>query len=336
MQKYPLASLKVSRLGLGGNIFGRFTDEKQTLSVFNEAKNCGINFVDTADVYSDGSSENLIGKSIKGNRDYWVVATKIGIPADGITSGLGKKEKIITSCESSLKRLQTDTIDLYQMHPYDPDTPIGETLEAMQILKKQGKIKEFGISNYTVDDLFRFRKTILDFPDLKCASLQVPYNALARGAEERLIPFCMKERIAVLPYNVLARGILTEKYLDKIIPENSRAKLSESVRSGLVPEVINKVKSLKNIANFNEITLSQLILSWTLAQRGITAIPLGMRNPEQVKDNSKATEIHLSPKAFEQIEEIIHNIGRFTHYHLTSEIATLPKKNLISSPEFGL
>lgn len=315
--------LRVSPIGLGGNIFGRFSDEKETLAIFNEAKRCGINFVDTADIYSEGASEKVIGKCVKTDRDYWVIATKVGIPAKGACSRLRGRDKIISACEASLKRLQIETIDLFQIESYHPEVSLDETLTAIQELQKQGKIREFGVLNYTIDHLLELRSVLQDFPKLACATMQTPYNVFARYAEERLIPLCMKQGISVLPYNVLARGILTEKYLKDSLPEGSRAERSESVRNAVVPEVLERVNLLKEVADSQSITVSQLILAWTLAQRGVASIPLGMRNAEQVRENTRALSIKLDQSIFDRIEEIIRYTSFFSQYPMTAEIAQM-------------
>lgn len=289
--------LKVSPIGLEGNAFGCFRDEKEVLALFNEAKFCGINFVDTADGYGEGVSEELVGKCIKKDRDYWVVSTKAVNPIKGVYSGLRGSDKIIAACEASLKRLQIETIDLYQVESYYSEIGLDELLWGIQELQKQGKIREFGVLNYTVDHLLELRSVIQDFPRLVCASMQTPYNAFARYAEERLIPLCMKQGISVLPSNVLARGVLTEKYLNEYITEGGR--------SVVVPEILERVKLLKEIADVEGITITQLILVWTLVQRGITSIPLEMSSTAQIRENTRALSVSINESVFERLEEIV-------------------------------
>lgn len=317
-------SIKFSAIGLGGNIFGYFTQEKETQGIVDTAKDVGINFIDTADTYNNGASEELIGRAIKGNPDYWKIATKVGISSGESPAGLGKRERIITSCEGSLKRLGLERIELLQMHNFDPKTPIEETLSALSSLIQGGKIKAFGVSNYTMEELVLLQQTLKKFPGLRCETLQIPYNALYRDSERDIIPFCIKQDIGILPYNVLSRGVLTTKYLGNEIPENSRAQSSKGVKEALVPEILDTVRELKGIADNVEIKLSQLVIAWTLRQPGITAIPIGMRSPEHVIENSKAASIELGDEVVNSINDIVEKLNFKGAGILTSPTPKLP------------
>ena len=325
MQQRKIAKdIEFSVIGLGGSIFGYFTQEAETRRIIDTARDVGINFIDTADTYNDGMSEELIGKAIKGNKDYWKIATKVGVPSGETPAGLGKKERIIKACDGSLKRLGLDRVDLLHMHNFDPTTPLEETLRAFSLLIKEGKIKAFGVSNYTMEELKLLHQALEEFPGLRCETLQIPYNALYRDSERDMIPFCIEQDIGILAYNALSRGVLTTKYLGTEVPENSRAQSSKGVKEALVPEVLDTVRTLKEVGDDMGVKLSQLIIAWTLTRPGITAIPLGMRNSEQVLENSASASINLPGEVISRINTIVEALKFKGKGILTSPTPKLP------------
>ena len=313
--------LHISKLCLGGNIFGHFTDLAQSKVIIERAQEFGINFIDTADVYSDGESERIIGQAISGNEDYWHIGTKVGVRSDQTPEGLGRPEKVIEACEKSLKRLGIEVIDLYQLHNFDPETPLEDTLGAILHLKNEGKIRAFGISNYDEDELFQLIDAIHEFDDLKCVTLQNPYNPLAREAELEIIPACLKAGISFIPYNVLARGVLTGKYKKGMeIPKDSRAASSESVKAGLTDDVLSCVSELENLASNFGMSLVEMVLGYMIQQPGVITLPIGIRTIEQLEENVRGVCMTLSDTLCYKIEEILGEVGRFKNRSLTARI----------------
>lgn len=317
---FSSTNINISPICIGGNVFGYALNQQETQNLLDQAKDIGINFIDTANVYSNGTSETYIGNSIsKNSRAYWKIATKVGIQSNESPIGLGKKEKIITACEASLKRLQTDYIDIYQIHNFDPSTPLHETLTAFDQLLSQGKIKAFGISNYTTNEIESLAQELKSFAHLPCASLQIPFNILRKEAQTNIIPAAIKNKIDILPYNVLARGVLSGKYEQGApLPENSRASRSENVRSSLTPELFQIINTLKQLAEKKDATLSQLIIAWTLHQTGIISIPLGIRTHSQLIENSKAASLKLSQTELTEIENTLGSQNNYQNLSLVS------------------
>ena len=203
----------VSVIGLGGNTFGRYCDERQTAAIIHRALELGINHVDTADTYSKGLSEEYIGKAIAGRRHEVVLATKTGYPLHEGPNGQGlSRRRIVASLEASLKRLGTDYVDLFYLHRPDPDTPIEESLRALDDLVRAGKVRYPAVSNYAawqvVDILGRCERRGYAPPVVS----QSLYNVLERGIEQELIPACRFYGLGIIPYSPLAGGFLTGKY----------------------------------------------------------------------------------------------------------------------------
>ncbi len=314
------SGLKVSRLTLGGNIFGAFCDTKESIKIIDNAGNLGINAIDTANVYSNGDSETIIGTALQHKRNKWIIATKVGVPSREVPNGIGEKKYILKCIEGSLRRLQTDYIDLYQMHHYDPSTPIKETLFTLEQLKKQGKIRHYGVTNYNQSQL----KSILDQnlrQSIKLTSLQTHFNILKRDAETYLFPLCQKHNIGILTYGALARGVLSQKYnKNKDLPVRSRAKKSASVKNDLSPHVLKTIEKLDLYAKKFNKSVSDLALAWTLAHSQVSSVIIGVRNISQLKSNVEATDWHLSKKHLIEIGQLIGDLDQFNSLSLGSFI----------------
>ena len=205
--------LKVSRICLGCLTFGGQADEKESMRIVDTALDAGINFFDTANVYTETLSERFLAKALKGRRDQAVIATKVrGSMGPGVNdSGLSRKH-IMDAVEGSLMRLETDYIDLYQVHSWDADTPLEETLRALDDLVRQGKVRYIGCSNFTGWQLTK-SLWISDVKGLaRFETVQPRYNLLLRGIEEELLPACLSQGVGVIPYNPIAAGLLTGKH----------------------------------------------------------------------------------------------------------------------------
>ncbi|MGI4787318.1 MAG: aldo/keto reductase [Janthinobacterium lividum] len=301
------SGLKVSEVCLGAwiNFGGRIADE-QTFAVLDAAVEEGINFFDTADVYAGGKAEEVMGRWMQGkDRRQIVLATKCRWRMWDGPSGEGASRKhIMDACDDSLRRLQMDYIDLYQIHGMDRDTPAEETVRALDDLVKAGKIRYFGWSNYD-DEMIADCARISEKLGLnKAISLQNYYNMLGRDIEERIIPRCQAEGIGQIPYSPLAQGLLSDKYLTGEVAEGSRAAGNEDFQKRL-KEALPKMQALAAFAGERNATLSQLALAWLLHQPTMASPIIGATTAEQVRENVKSIEIKLSQDDLTQIDSIL-------------------------------
>jgi aryl-alcohol dehydrogenase-like predicted oxidoreductase len=310
----------VSPMGLGGNVFGYYCDAVETRRIMDVALDSGINYVDTADVYSDGKSESLIGAAIGGRRDRWFIATKVGVTSDGTNHGIGSRKNILTKVEASLKRLGTNHIDLYQMHHFDPTTPIEETLSALSDLVTQGKIRYFGVSNYTGAELLESARLSLTTGTPTVSSVQNLYHLLKRDIERDLLPAIRETGASVIAYGVLARGILSNKYQQGVPPPSgSRAESSANVRSDLDPDVLTLVQSLHKFAQSSEKSSAQLAAAWALRLPEVCTILLGIRNEHQLQEILPGLSWTLTKEELTEVEEIVGDTSRFESLALGSQ-----------------
>ena len=301
------SGLKVSEICLGAWInFGDRIPEEQTFAVLDAAVEAGINFLDTADVYAGGRAEEVMGRWMQGkDRRTLVIATKCrGRMWDGPNGEAASRKHIFEAVEDSLRRLQTDYIDLYQIHWPDPDTPAEETVRALDDLVHVGKIRYFGWSNHDAEQIAERARISEKINTSKAISLQNYYNMLGRGIEDRVIPRCQEEGIGQIPYSPLAQGLLSDKYLSGTAPEGSRAAGNADFQKRL-QEALPTLKALAAFAQERDATLSQLALAWLLHQPTMVAPIIGATSTEQVHENVKATEIKLSPDDLGRIDAIL-------------------------------
>ena len=311
-RKLGNSSLKVSCLGIGGNIFGKFCNQQETGEILNAAYQAGINFVDVADVYSEGKAEEFVGKVIGENRKKWIIATKVGAYSNESFSGKGRRAYIFSSIEGSLRRLKTDYIDLYQMHSFDPTTPIGETLEALAALVKAGKILNAGISNYDADHLRSALQLTEDSNYRVLYSAQYPYNLFKRDIENGIMQLCKKFGLGIIIYGALARGVLSEKYrIKQEIPRDSRAFGSQSIKSDLTEEVLSVAEKLEQFAKHLNRTVNELAIAWILHKSEVSSVLIGVRNTAQLSGNISALDFVLSDSELLEIDKIVGDLGRF-------------------------
>src|SRR5687768_3032511 len=301
------SGLKVSAIGLGGNTFGNGADEAQTARIIHRALDIGVNFIDTADVYSRGVSEQFVGKALKGRRHEALIATKVrgkmgDLPND---EGLSRKH-IMDGIEKSLQRLETDYVDLYQVHQVDANTPIYETLSALDTLVTQGKVRYIGCSNFAAWQICEAlwaadRKNVTPF-----VSVQPRYNIFDRAIERELVPFCKQYGIGIIPYSPLAGGILTGKYKEgEAPPPDTRAGRQERMRNQLNSETLGKVSALRKWAEDKGHSVGELALSWLLSRPEVSTIIAGATRPEQVDANAKAADWKLTPDELKEIDSAI-------------------------------
>lgn len=295
------SSLEVSVIGLGCNNFGMRIDERQTCAVVDAALDAGINFFDTADVYGRGASEEFLGRALGANRSKAVVATKFGSTPKGGDERGGSRAYITAAVESSLRRLGTDRIDLLQMHRPDPGTPIEETLDTLDDLVRQGKVREIGSSNFSVAQIEAAERAAGDRS--RFVSAQNRLSLLEQGAAEEVLPVCKRLDIGFLPYFPLASGMLSGKYgRGEPPPPGTRLAASPaSAEAALTEERFHQVEALTAYAGDRGRTLLELAFAWLLAHRVIPSVIAGATTPEQVRANAATADWRLPP---EEVEEV--------------------------------
>jgi len=296
MEKRRIGSLEVTLVGLGCNNFGWRIDEKASAAVVDAALDAGINFFDTADIYDKGRSEEFLGRALGSRRSQVVIATKFGKPMDERKRG-GKPDYIRQALEDSLRRLGTDYVDLYQMHEPDPNTPMAETLDALEALVRAGKVRELGCSNFSADQL---RES-----EGRWASVQNHYSLYTRTPEQDgVLAECVRQGIAFIPFFPLESGLLTGKYRPgQPLPSGSRgdAGWGPKVYTGQNLEWVDR---LRQFAEARGHTVVELAFSWLSAQPAVASIIAGATKPEQVRANSHAVAWKMTPDELRQVDEI--------------------------------
>jgi aryl-alcohol dehydrogenase-like predicted oxidoreductase len=301
------SGLKVSVLGLGCNTFGRFTDAEQTARIVHTALDRGVNFFDTADVYSAGVSEELLGRALAGRRHQAVVATKVHGPmGEGPNDRGSSRAHITDGVHASLRRLGTEHIDLLQLHDWDAETPLEESLGALDDLVCQGKVRYIGCSNFTAWQLvwalwISDRRGWASF-----VSTQPEYSLLARGIEGDLLPACRTFGIGVIPYFPLAGGMLTGKYReDAPPPAGTRGYQNERfARRFMTPRNFAIVRTLEAWAAARGHTVAELAIAWLLAQPAVCTVITGTTSPEQVEANVRAAAWELTAAEAEEVSAL--------------------------------
>jgi aryl-alcohol dehydrogenase-like predicted oxidoreductase len=301
------SGLRVSVIGLGGNTFGRYADAERTAAIIGRALDLGVNLVDTADVYNAGQSEEFVGRAIRGHRDRGLIATKVGARAgDGPNDAGSSRKRVIEGCNASLRRLGTDAIDLYQIHQFDPHTPLEETLEALDDLVRAGKVRYIGCSNYAAWQVTRALWISEREHRARFVSVQPEYNLLERGVERELIPCCLELGLGVIPYFPLGAGVLTGKYKPgEPPPPGTRGHNNPRFEPRLKRETLEMVQRLDAWARERGHTVGELALAWLAAQPAVSTVIAGTTRPEQVDANVHAAEWHLSPDDLRAVEAML-------------------------------
>jgi len=308
MDYRKLGELEVSVIGygawgIGGAPFWRTEGDKKSIASIKKSFDLGINFFDTAPVYGFGHSEELIGKALKPVRDKVILATKCGLRWDKESlSSLRKdasRKSILEEVDLSLKRLDTDRIDLYQVHWPDVETTQQETMETLLEIQGQGKIRCIGVSNYSAAQI----KECIKYG--KIVSLQPEYSLLAREIEKEAVPLCVENGIGIVAYSPLSSGVLTGKYDKDTKFKDWRSKgiIGTFTGEGFV-ENISKVDQLKEIASEEGKTCGQIAINWVLRQPGLATALVGVKNSAQVEENLKAIGWQPSIENDKKIEEI--------------------------------
>ena len=288
------SGLKVSELCLGAMLFGRETNARDSQAIITSALDIGINFIDTADAYVGGESEQLIGRFIKTTRNQWILATKLANKmSEAPNSGGLSRKWVVEACENSLKRLRTDYIDIYYLHKEDPITPLDETLRAIGLLMAQGKIRYFGVSNYRswrVAEICNICDRLgIDRPIVS----QPYYNAMNRMPETEHIPACSYYGIGVVPYSPLARGLLTRKYRKNELPErDSRVARNDRriMQTEWRPESLEIIEKINAYAQKRGVTPIDIAIQWLLNNKLVHSIVAGPRTLTQWQSYISALE----------------------------------------------
>ncbi len=281
-------------------------DEADSIRTIQRAIDLGINWIDTAAVYGLGRSEEVIGKAIRGRRDQVIIATKCGLVWDeGSTVPYGRLKawSVRKEVEASLRRLNVDVIDLYQIHWPNPDEDIEEAWATIADLVREGKIRYAGVSNFSVEQMKRIQ------PIHPIASLQPPYNMLRREIEAEILPFCAANNIGVIVYSPMASGVLTERFSREraaALPEDDwRRRFNDNFREPLLSANLALVDGLRAIAARYGRTVSQLAIAWTLRRPEVTSAIVGARRPEQIEETAPAADWTLPPEAVAEIDELL-------------------------------
>jgi len=301
------SNLEVSVIGFGslaivGDHYWGPQDKREAISALRTANDLGINFFDTAEAYGNGYSEQLIAEALGNVRKEIIIASKV-VPDHF------QPELLVKACENSLRNLKTDWIDLYQLHWPNHDLPVIDAIRTLELLKKQGKIREYGISNYGPIDMAEY----FEVEGQTIVSNQVAYSLLFRAAEYEIQPVCKENNISIIPYSPLMQGLLTGKFFsaDEVPSERAQTRHFSQERpfvrhdeEGLEEFTFRIIRGIKEIGEENGLSMIHLSLGWLLAQEMVVSVIPGARNSQQSRENASAGEIVLSDDILEQLNKI--------------------------------
>ena len=304
------SGINVSAICLGSWLtYGVGVDDSAGRACVDAAFDAGINFIDTANVYGRGAAEEFLGEALKGRaRDSYILATKLFFPMSDSDKGLSRAQ-IEKQIDASLARLQTDYVDLYQCHRYDPDTPLEETMAALSAVVTSGKARAIGFSEWSPENIEA--ALALTPPNVKFVSSQPQYSLLYRRAEAKVIPISIANGIGQIVWSPLAMGVLSGKYLPGAPPpDGSRATSEDSHFMGryLADPVLEAVQRLKPVADRAGCTMAQLAIAWVLAQPGITSAIVGASRPEQLRETAAAADLSIDPALLAEAAAILEGV----------------------------
>lgn len=306
------SDLTVSEISLGTWLtFGVGIERDKAIASLDQAFDLGINFIDTANAYGYGAAESLLGEALKDRpRDSYILGTKVFVPMSETDYGLSRAQ-IEKQLDASLKRLNTDYVDLYQCHRYDVDTPLEETMEALSDAVKAGKVRYIGFSEWSPKQI----QDSLDLPGVeKFVSSQPQYSLLWRRPEKAVIPLCAESGISQIVWSPLAQGVLSGKYVPgDTPPQDSRAssdKMNRQMGHWNRPEVIEAVHRMKPLAEEAGVSMAQFALAWVLREPNVASAIVGVSRPEQLAANAAASGLTIDPALFEKAEAIAAEIPR--------------------------
>ncbi len=302
----PVSEIVMGCWALGGGVTWGDQDELVSLKTIRKALDLGITTFDTAEIYNAGQSEIVLGKGLKGVREKAIIASKVWL--DNMA-----KNKVVAACEGSLRRLQTDYIDLYQIHWANFDVPLEDTVGSLLELQEAGKIREIGVCNFGPQDL----KSILQLCDI--TSNQAAYSLLFRGIEYEILPACVDRGIGVLAYSPLAQGLLTGMFHRPEDVDNERARTrfyspkrphTEHTESGCEEEAFAAIAEIRSIAKELNQPMSRIALSWVRQQVGVIGVLAGARTPEELEEDVQAVDLFLPPDIIGRLAAITGRVKR--------------------------
>jgi aryl-alcohol dehydrogenase-like predicted oxidoreductase len=317
-KKFGRTGLSVSQLCLGTGTFGKQADEAESFRIFDRAAEAGVNFIDAADIYPGGAeahelgrSEEITGKWLAGKRDRFILGTKAGGAMGSAPWDHGSSRKhLLDAVDASLKRLNTDYIDLYQLHMDDPATPLDEAVEALDTIVRSGRARYIGVSNFLAYRLARAIGRQETLRLTRFVSVQPRYNLLVREIERELLPLASEEGLAVSPYNPLAGGLLTAKYRFTDAPETGRFSTEVGTFGAMYSarywheRQFETVSRLREIADAAGNPLATLAIAWILANPTITSVILGASRTEQLDDTLTAVDYQMTDELKEKLDEV--------------------------------
>ncbi|OWR31904.1 aldo/keto reductase [Saccharibacillus sp. O23] len=299
------SGLQVSELGLGTNAFGKRTGEADSIRLIHAALDGGINFVDTANIYAGTESERIIGRALEGRRSEVVLATKAGLPYEGTRGQGSSRRQLQLELESSLKRLKTDHVDLYQIHTFDPYTPLEETLRTLDDFVTSGKVRYIGASNYAAWELMKALGISERAGFVRYTSSQTCYSLADRTPENELIPMLLDQGLGLIPYFPLAGGILSGKYggADSS-PTGSRAETDPNFRRFLNERYLELGRQVSRLAAEAGTTPSVLSIAWLLGRPSVSTVIAGATSAQQVAANLESVDFRPDEALLRKLDEI--------------------------------
>ncbi|MCY4024049.1 MAG: aldo/keto reductase [Anaerolineaceae bacterium] len=307
LRRLGSSGVRVSAIGLGSNQFGGVVDQNGVHNILSLARELEINFIDTANAYTGGESERLLGRALRGQRDSFLVATKAFFPVGPGPNDRGtSRYHLLRAVEDSLRRLQTDHIDLYQMHRWDWRTPIEQTMRTLDDLVSAGKVRYIGASNYMSWQLAQANLLAQFNAWEPLVSVQSHYHMLERQVEDEVLPFCEQGGLGFIPYFPLAGGFLTGKYTRKAgAPPGSRGESSAYVQRYMTDANYGLVERLEVWAREREHTMAELAQAWLLARPEVCSVISGVTRPDQLRANARAADWQLTSDEYDEVNAIL-------------------------------
>lgn len=307
LRRLGSSGVRVSAIGLGTNQFGGVVDQNGVHNILSLARELEINFIDTANAYTGGESERLLGRALRGQREHFLVATKAFFPVGSGPNDRGtSRHHLLRAVEDSLRRLRTDHIDLYQMHRWDWRTPIEQTMRTLDDLVSAGKVRYIGASNYMSWQLAQANLLAQFNAWEPLVSVQSHYHMLERQVEDEVLPFCEQGGLGFIPYFPLAGGFLTGKYTRKAgAPPGSRGESSAYVQRYMTDANYSLVERLEVWAREREHTMAELAHAWLLAHPEVCSVISGVTRPDQLRANARAADWQLKPEEYDEVNAIL-------------------------------
>ncbi|HZZ96678.1 MAG TPA: aldo/keto reductase [Jatrophihabitantaceae bacterium] len=316
-----VSTITLGTMGFGGTGFAEAVgkiDVDGARRQIELARDAGVNLIDTADVYSTGLAEEIVGKALGGDRDDVLLATKVRMPmGEGPNDAGLSRHHIIRAAEASLRRLGTDYVDLYQVHEWDGHTPLDETLSALDTLVQSGKVRYIGASNYAAWQLMKALAVSERHDYQRFVSQQIYYSLQARDAEDELVPLSIDQGLGILVWSPIAGGLLSGKYRRGVdAPEGSRH-LGDWDEPPVYDEdkLYATIEKLVAIGAAHEVSAAQVALAYLITKPGVTSVIVGARTEEQLRDNLGSAELALSTDEIDQLDEVSAQPLRYPHWH---------------------